>query len=152
MSLDGEVEALRRVPLFRGIDPTKLRLLAFMSERISFRPGERLCEQGERGDAAYIILSGEADILVRTPQGEQAVAKVKENDIVGEIAILIDVPRTASVVAATELNALSVSKDSFLKLLSHFPEMSLEIMRVLAQRLERTTRDLAQLRASAAGR
>lgn len=147
MSLDVEVDALKQVPLFRGIEPTKLRLLAFMSERISFRPGERLCEQGERGDSAYIILSGEADIVVRTPTGEQAVAKVRKNDMVGEIAILIDVPRTASVVAVDELTALSVSKESFLKLMSHFPEMALEVTRVLAQRLERTTRQLAELQA-----
>lgn len=147
MSLDVEVEALKQVPLFRGIDPAKLRLLAFISERMSFRPGERLCEQGERGDSAFIILAGEADIVVRTPSGEQPVAKVKQNDIVGEIAILIDVPRTASVVAKGEVTVLSVSKENFLQLLSHFPEMALEVMRVLAQRLERTTRSLAESQA-----
>ena len=147
MSLDVEVEALKQVPLFRGIDPTKLRLLAFMSERVKFRSGERLCEQGERGDSAFIILSGEADITVRTPSGEQRVAKVRRNDMVGEIAILIDVPRTASVIAAGEVVALAVSKESFLKLMSHFPEMALEVTRVLAQRLERTTRQLAELQA-----
>ena len=148
MSLDVEVEALKQVPLFRGIDPTKLRLLAFMSERMKFRAGERLCEQGERGDSAFIILSGEADIAVDTPTGEQRVAKVRQNDIVGEISILIDVPRTASVVAAGDVVALSVSKESFLKLMSHFPEMALEVTRVLAQRLERTTRQLAELQAA----
>lgn len=147
MSLDVEVEALKQVPLFRGIDPTKLRLLAFMSERIKFRAGERLCEQGERGDSAFIILSGEADIAVRTPTGEQRVAKVRQNDMVGEIAILIDVPRTASVIASSEVIALAVSKESFLKLMAHFPEMALEVTRVLAQRLERTTRQLAELQA-----
>jgi len=147
VSLDVEVEALKQVPLFRGIDPTKLRLLAFMSERVKFRSGERLCEQGERGDSAFIILSGEADITVRTPSGEQRVAKVRRNDMVGEIAILIDVPRTASVIAAGEVVALAVSKESFLKLMSHFPEMALEVTRVLAQRLERTTRQLAELQA-----
>jgi CRP-like cAMP-binding protein len=148
VSLDVEVEALKQVPLFRGIDPTKLRLLAFMSERMKFRAGERLCEQGERGDSAFIILSGEADIAVDTPTGEQRVAKVRQNDIVGEISILIDVPRTASVVAAGDVVALSVSKESFLKLMSHFPEMALEVTRVLAQRLERTTRQLAELQAA----
>lgn len=152
MTLELEVDALKRVPLFRGIDPAKLRLLAFISELMSFRPGERLCEQGERGDNAYIILTGEADVVVDTPQGAQTVARVRQHDVVGEIAILIDVPRTASVVASTELSALSISKDNFLKLLARFPEMSLEVMRVLAQRLERTTRDLASTNAVAQGR
>ncbi len=147
MTLEGEVDALKQVPLFRGIDPAKLKLLAFISERMSFSPGERLCEEGERGDSAFILLSGEADIVISTPKGEQAVARVKRYDIVGEIAILIDVPRTASVVAATDVSTLAVSKENFLRLLLQFPEMALEVMRVLAQRLERTTRRVAELQA-----
>lgn len=145
MSLDIEVDALKRVPLFRGIDPAKLRLLAYISERIRFRQGERLCQQGERGETAYIILSGKADVVIRTGEGERAVAEVRQHDIVGEISILIDVPRTASVVAATDVTALAISKDNFLKMLTRFPEMGLEVMRVLAHRLERTTRDLARV-------
>ncbi|MBD8893442.1 cyclic nucleotide-binding domain-containing protein [Roseibium litorale] len=146
MSLETEVEVLRKVPLFRGIDATKLRLLAFISDRIAFKTGERLCTQGEEGDSAFIILAGSASILVNTPDGERPVAQIKENSIVGEIAILCDVPRTASVVATSDMDVLTVSKDDFLKLLKEFPEMSLEVMRTLALRLERTTRDLAAAR------
>lgn len=151
MSLDAEVEALKKVPLFRGVDDTKLRLLAFISERVSFRPGEQLCEQGERGDAAYIILDGAADIVIATSHGNETVATVKQNDVVGEIAILIDVPRTATVVATSEVLALAIAKENFLKLLKNFPDMAIEVMRVLAHRLERTTREVGRLRAGSAG-
>ncbi|WP_417684552.1 cyclic nucleotide-binding domain-containing protein [Roseibium sp.] len=150
MSLETEVEALRKVPLFRGIDETKLRLLAFISDRVEYRQGERLCSQGEEGDSAFIILKGAADVVVNTPDGERAVAQVSENSIVGEIAILCDVPRTATLVAACDMDVLTVSKDDFLKMLKEFPEMSLEVMRTLALRLERTTRDLAAARSGAA--
>ncbi|MBC00063.1 MAG: cyclic nucleotide-binding protein [Rhodobacteraceae bacterium] len=150
MTLDSEVDALRRVPLFRGIDATKLRLLAFISDRTHFAPGEELCRQGEEGDSAFIILEGEADIRVSTPDGERTVARLGQHSIVGEIAILCDVPRTATVAAATEMDVLTVSKDDFLRLLKEFPDMSLEVMRTLAQRLERTTQDLAAQKASGA--
>ncbi|MBO0345138.1 cyclic nucleotide-binding domain-containing protein [Roseibium limicola] len=149
MSLETEVEALRKVPLFRGIDETKLRLLAFISDRMEFQEGERLCTQGEEGDSAFIILQGSADVLVQTPDGERKVADVKENSIVGEIAILCDVPRTATLIAASNMDVLTVSKDDFLKLLKEFPDISLEVMRTLALRLERTTRDLAAARSGA---
>ena len=148
MTLDAEVDALRRVPLFRGIDATKLRLLAFISDRTRFAQGEYLCKQGEEGDSAFILLDGSAEIRVETPDGEKPVARLGRHSIVGEIAILCDVPRTASVVAAEELDVLTVSKDDFLRLLKEFPDMSLEVMRTLAQRLERTTQDLATLKAS----
>lgn len=140
------MEALRRIPIFRGVDEAKLRLLAFISDRIQFHPGEKLCEQGEAGDAALIILDGEADVRVQADDSIRTVACMKANDIVGEIAILCDMPRTATVVANSDMNVLSVSKDNFFRLLEEFPDMALEIMRVLASRLERTTRDLAMAR------
>ncbi|MEM9221240.1 MAG: Crp/Fnr family transcriptional regulator [Pseudomonadota bacterium] len=148
MSLDKDLEALRRVPLFRGIDDQKLRLLAFMSERARFETGECLMEEGAYGDVAYIIISGQADVVVNSKSGEQLVAKVGENDFVGEIAILIDVPRTATVRATSSLLALGIEKEQFFKLLTNFPDMAVEVMRALAHRLERTTREFGQLRAT----
>lgn len=146
MTLEAEVAALKKVTLFRGIDDAKLRLLAFISERVTFREGERLMEQGEKGDVAFIILKGSADVLIRTAKGEERVASVGENDFVGEIAILIDVPRTATVQATSSVSALAVSKDDFFKLLRNFPDMALEVMRVLAHRLERTTAEVGRLK------
>ena len=113
MSLNEEVEALLSVPLFAKIEPSKLKLLAFTSERLTFPAGQELFHQGDPGDAAYIILDGQADVVVDTPNGEFAVAKVGKNDFVGEIAILIDVPRTATIRAETELTTLAITKDLF---------------------------------------
>ena len=73
MSLNEEVEALRSVPLFAKVEPSKLKLLAFTSERLIYRAGQELFHQGDAGDAAYIILEGQADIVVDTPNGELAV-------------------------------------------------------------------------------
>jgi CRP-like cAMP-binding protein len=106
--------------------------------------GDELCEQGERGDAAYIILSGEADVLVDTPRGRLKVATLHRNDIIGEIAILCDVPRTATVVAASELETLRISKENFFELVTQFPQIGIEVMAELASRLHDTTQALTQ--------
>lgn len=150
MSLDADTQALRAIPLFRGVDDQKLRLLAFLSERMRFDEGENLVEQGDYGDTAYIILEGNADVLISSAAGEQCVASVSKNDFVGEIAILIDVPRTATVRAVTPITALSISKEHFFKMLSNFPDMAVEVMRALAHRLERTTREFGRVRAQLA--
>jgi len=139
MSLKEEVEILRNIPLFANIEPSKLKLLAFTSERLTYHPDQVLFHQGESGDAAYIILKGQADIIVDGPRGPLTVAKLERNAIVGEIAILCDVPRTATVKAATELVTLRISKELFFRLITEFPQIGIEIMRVLAERLERTT-------------
>jgi len=152
MSINSEVETLRTIPMFRTIEPGKLKLLAFISERMTFRPGEIMCTQGEAGDSAFIILDGQGDVLVDTGGGDRRkVAEIKKNDVVGEMSLLCDSPRTATVAAASEITALTVSKDNFFRILQEFPEVSLEVMRVLARRLERTTRDLAELRNQVSG-
>ena len=149
MSLNEEVGVLRRVPLFARLDPARLKLLAFTSERLTFPRGSELFHQGDPGDAAYIILDGEADILVDSPEGEIVVAEVTRHEFVGEIAILIDVPRTATVRARSELSTLVVTKEAFLEMAAEFPDVAIAIMRELAQRLADTTAQLTAARAAA---
>ena len=144
MSLSQEVDVLRNIPLFARIEPSKLKLLAFTSERIAYASGDVVMQQGDQGDAAYIIIEGAAEVLIDTPQGPLAVAKVGRNDIVGEMAILMDVPRTATIRATEPLVTLRISKELFFRLVNEFPQMAVEIMRELAGRLEKTTRQLRE--------
>lgn len=148
MSIDQEVEILRRIPIFSQIDAAKLKLMAFASERLTYKAGQMLFKQGEMGDAAYIVLDGTADILVDGADGPLRVAQLSENEIIGEIAILCDIPRTASVQAATELITLKITKELFFRMVMDFPEMGVEVMRVLAHRLEQTTNQLRVARAA----
>ena len=99
MSLEKEVDVLRKIPLFANIDPAKLKLMAFASERMTYEPGQPVVQQGGPGDSAYVIMEGTADVTVETPTGPLSVATLGPNDIVGDIAILIDIPRTATVTA-----------------------------------------------------
>ncbi|MGH6954448.1 MAG: cyclic nucleotide-binding domain-containing protein, partial [Alphaproteobacteria bacterium] len=115
MSLDEEVKLLRRIPLFTNIEPSKLKLLAFTSERLAYEPGQELFHQGDVGDAAYVIIEGEASVLVDSAAGAIEVATLSGNDIVGEISILCDVPRTATVRARTRLVTLKITKDLFFR-------------------------------------
>ena len=144
MSLNEDVERLRKIPLFAKIEPSKLKLLAFTAQRLTFNADESLFHQGDEGDSAYIIVDGDADVLVDSPTGPITVATVGKNDFVGEIAILCDVPRTATITAKTTLTAMRISKELFFQLVCQFPQMSIEIMRELARRLEVTTRQLQE--------
>jgi CRP-like cAMP-binding protein len=151
MSITDEVESLRRVPLFAKIDPSKLKLLAFASERLTYAPKQELFHQGDTADAAYILLDGAAQVSVDTPQGPLTVATMGKNDFVGEIGVLCDVPRTATVTATSQLVTLKISKDLFLRMLADFPALALEVIRELAHRLEMTTVQLREARAAGRG-
>lgn len=143
MSINQEVEMLRRIPMFSKIDPAKLRLLAFASERVTFPAGEVLFHQGDPADAAYLIIDGSVLVTVELESGPLLVAKVGKDQIVGEIGIICDVPRTATNTAEAQTTTLKITRDLFFQMINDFPVMGVEIMRVLAHRLEHTT---AQLR------
>lgn len=152
MSILTEVELLRRIPLFANIDTSRLKLLAFTSERLTFENGAILFREGDRGDSAYLILTGKVDISVASPNGEVVVASLGANNIVGEMSLLCETPRSATVTAAEPLDTLRIKKDQFFGLLRDLPQMTLEIMRELAVRLNNVNKELstahAKLRAA----
>jgi CRP/FNR family cyclic AMP-dependent transcriptional regulator len=143
MSLKQEFELLRRVPIFAEIEPSKLKLLAFMSERVGFDPGKRLVQQGDPADAAYLIIDGHAEVILETSAGPVIVATLGANVLVGEMGILGDVPRNATVRAKDRLIALRISKEPFMRMVREFPSMAVAIMQELAQRLEATNQQLS---------
>ena len=143
MSLQQEFEVLRRVPFFADIEPSKLKLLAFMSERVGFDDGKIVCRQGDPGDAAYLIIEGEADIVLEGgPSGSLTVATLGANEIVGEMSILTGAPRNATVRAKGRLIALRIAKEPFMRMVREFPAMAVSIMQELAHRVEANNNQL----------
>jgi len=142
MSLKQEFELLRRVPIFTEIEPVKLKLLAFMSERVAFDPGKLLMGQGDPADAAYLIIEGHAEVIAETPAGPVILATVGANEIVGEMGILCNAPRNATVRAKDRLVALRISKELFMRMVREFPNIAVSIMQELAHRLEANNNQL----------
>lgn len=147
MSLNKAVEAMQQTPIFTGIDPKRLRLLAFMSESLTYRAGELLFDQGDEGDSAFVVIDGSASVLINIGGEKKEVAVIGSKQIFGEMAVLCDIPRTAAIGAKSDLEVLRIDRDAFLKLLSEFTEVSLQVMRFLAARLEATTKDLGAAQA-----
>ena len=143
MSLKQEFELLRRVPMFAEIEPAKLKLLAFMSERVGFDPGKPLMRQGDPADAAYLIIDGHAEVVLETSGGPVIVATLGANEFVGDMGILCDAPRNATVRAKDRVVALRISKELFMRMVREFPTMAVSIMQELADRLTATNNHLS---------
>jgi CRP/FNR family cyclic AMP-dependent transcriptional regulator len=144
MSLQQETEMLRNIPMFSTMDAARLKLLSFTSERVSYMAGEEFIKQGEVGESAFVIISGEVEVIIETADGATAIGTVNANQLVGEVALLHSGRRTATLRAKTPINCLMLSKDVFFHLLREFPEFSLAVMRDLAARLERSTLQLRE--------
>ena len=144
MSLEQEVELIRRFPIFAKIQPAMQKLLCFSAERLTYDAGQVMFNAGDMGDAAYIVIEGSIEISVPTPGGPIVVNKLGRNDIIGEIAIFGDVPRTATATALTPVETLKISKELFEKVIRENPDAALELIRVLAARLANTTNQLSR--------
>lgn len=147
MILNDEVNVLRQVSMFSGIDPAKLKKLAFSSHRVHFEAGETLFHQGDDADHAYIIISGHAVVLTEGPSGAIPIAEIPAGNIVGEIALLCGGSRRATVRAAAPLDVLVIENKCFMRMLSEDGATCTKILRVLAERLAETTADLIAARA-----
>ena len=124
--------------------PSRLKLLAFTSERVHFEAGQAFFARGEAADAAYLILEGSAAVSIDGPFGPVRLALLGPNALVGEMGILADQPRSATVIADTATTALRIDRDVFIELLAQFPQISIAVMRELAVRLEQTNQRLAE--------
>ncbi|MDP9237789.1 MAG: cyclic nucleotide-binding domain-containing protein [Chloroflexota bacterium] len=109
-------DALRRYPLFRKIPPAQLDLLIARFEPRTLAAGETLFRQGDVGDRFYVLTAGALDVK----RGGRQIARLAPGEAVGEIALLSDTPRTATVRAVEPVELLSLSKDDFRDLLTRY--------------------------------
>jgi len=133
------VSLLRAVPLFAGLDPGKLKLLAFSSASLALADGEILICVGEPADAVYIIEAGDAEILIGDGDTGVRIGVFGKNWLVGELAVFLNEPRTATVRAIGELRVLRIDADVFLRIVSENPDVALNVMRILSDKLARMT-------------
>src|SRR5260370_7768847 len=122
MSLEQEVELIRQFPIFSKIQPAMQKLLCFSAERLTYDTGQVIFNAGDVGDSAYIIIDGTVEISVPTPSGPIIINNMGKNDLLGEIAIVGEVPRTATAKALTKLETLKISKQLFMKIIRQNPD------------------------------
>ena len=146
MSLEQEVELIRQFPIFSKIQPAMQKLLCFSAERLTYDAGQVIFNAGDPGDAAYVVIEGTVEISVPTPSGPIVINNMTKNDILGEIAIVGDVPRTATAKALSKLETLKISKELFMKIIRENPDAAVELIRILAARLASTTNQLTRTR------
>ncbi len=139
LSLMERVLLLRRVPLLAGLAPADLQPIAVIAHEHHFADGEVVFEQNEPGDEMYMIVSGEVRVIASRPgDADLEIARRAAGEVVGEMAIIDDEPRSASGIACGKVHALALDRKSFESLLRERPEVSLAVMRVLCKRLRQS--------------
>ena len=149
MDVFQEAEGLQQVPMFSKLDPAKLKLLAFTSEAISWKDGEILCRINEPSNTVFVILEGTVEILGTVRNDDVVLFTKTRHELVGEMAVLSNAPRSATLRAKDNLRTLNISNDAFLKLLTENSTVALNVMKQLSDKLALSTRALEVVKTEA---
>jgi CRP-like cAMP-binding protein len=125
------MELIRRVPLFSRCSKRELSEVASLADEVDLREGKELTRQGQRGREFFVLVEGSAEVR----KNGRKINTLKDGDFFGEIALVSQTPRTATVVATSPIRALVITDRAFRQLLSHSPEIQGKVLEALAERL-----------------
>jgi CRP-like cAMP-binding protein len=135
MSPIERVLALRKIPLFAELSPADLQSVAAIAEERTYADGDVIAGEGEVGDELHLVTDGAVAVVRGAGGARSSVARRGPGDVVGEMSIITRTPRIASLVAEGDVRTLRIGHREFESMIRERPEVSLAVMRVLAERL-----------------
>lgn len=153
MAIDALVKPFLRLPLFQGLKPLQLTEIVRRAERIVYKPGDLIIQEDKTGDAAIVIIAGEA-VILRSSDEQAAAEPVAEGSMVGELAMLVETVHTATVIAKSPVRALRLTREEMHALMSedaalaeHLTQKITARLHVLASELRAIDQALAEIAA-----
>ena len=130
------VDVLRQVWLFSGLDEQQLDAVSSLTFQKRFGPGELIVEEGRTGNGMYAIISGNVEaVKALGTEQERIVNRLGTGEVFGEMALLGEWPRTATVRAIDEVECLGIDRWVFLTQLERHPQVGIKLLQILAQKL-----------------
>lgn len=142
MAIKDDVALLKRIPLFGKVDESQLNVLAFSTERITVRAGEVLYKDGQPGSAAFVVVDGKIAIHRGSKAGGEADIIAGPGSLIGEQSMFASVPYRGTATAKEPVVALKISKELFYRVAEEFPDLAVEAMRAVNDKLDATLADL----------
>jgi CRP-like cAMP-binding protein len=134
---NAKIELLKSVPLFAGCSKSELRELAMTADEIDLRDGHVLTKEGRPGREFFVLVDGTA----RVTQKGRKIADLGAGDWFGEIALLTDAPRTATVTATSPVDVLVITDRSFRRVVETMPSIALKVLASVGERLARDAKN-----------
>jgi CRP/FNR family transcriptional regulator, cyclic AMP receptor protein len=142
--LDHKIELLKQVPFFDGLGESQLGIIAEAGEKCFFEAGENLIAQDEKGDRAFLIMSGKAS-CVRYEHGQPFAQDLWPGTLVGELGMLVETVRCVTVTASERLRALAIRREVFRTVMEAHPQIAIHISNKLLKRLHALATELREV-------
>lgn len=135
---------LRRLPLFADLPESDLHRLCRLAERVRFPAGSVVMEEGSPGDGLYIVTAGDLEVVKRESGRDLVLARLGTGELLGEMSLLEHTPRSATVRAVTDAEALVIQPEAFREFIASSPDAAAAILRTMATRLRSTEASLME--------
>lgn len=135
LARNAKIELLKKVPLFSECSKAELKELALVADELDLKEGRTLVREGRPGREFFILLDG----TVRVSRGGRKLNDLGAGDWFGEIALLTDTPRTATVTASSPIRVLVVTDRSFRRVVERMPTIALKVLASVGDRLAKDT-------------
>lgn len=136
ISVPDKILHLRRIHIFERLSITELAAVASVTDEAVFQPGEIVIKEGEPGETMYLIIEGEVSVNKSREQGHEIeLDRIGAGDYFGEMALFEDIPRSATIRTQKESRVLVLHKREFAEIVREYPQIALQICRVLGARL-----------------
>ncbi len=145
MRVKSDVEYLRQIPLFAGVDAAHLQVLSFSTKRRNFASGRLLFKEGETGSAAFMVIEGTVELFTGRRASRRQVAEAGEGALLGETAMVAGAPYSVSAKAESKVVALEITRKIFFAVADEFPGFAAHVMGALNERLEENLDDLKEI-------
>jgi len=139
------IENLQRVPLFMELDPDTLGRLAECMRAVTFPAGTKVVEMGERGRSLFLIADGTVRVLYPSRTTDFELARLGPGEFFGEMALLNDKPRSATVQALGEISVMVLQQDDFQKIVLESPPVALKLLEALSVRIRNADEHISTL-------
>ena len=140
----GNAEFLKRVSWFQDLDNKSLEAISNAAVEQSYQPGQLIMRQGDTGVGAFIIRSGKVDVIQDRDGKEVTIASLGPGDVVGEMSLLDEFPRSASVRATEPTTALGIQRWHFRGILQSHPQLAVALLPILSRRIRNAEGQLPQ--------
>ncbi len=138
-------ELFAHIPLFSGLSTAQLKVVQAATSELEFGPGENVVTIGQRGNTLYLIMEGQVQVLYPARSQEFELARLSAGDFFGEMALLNEEPRSATVRTLEPTRVLALAKEDFRKIIRESSDVAVELLRVLSVRIRNADEQLSGL-------
>ena len=135
MTLEGDIDILRRVPFFSGLPAEPLKLLAFSADARELADGSVLFRAGDPADEGHVVMEGRIELVRERDGGRQVLERLGPATLIGELALIVGTERPATAVASGRTRVLSIRRPLFRRMLTEYPDIAVAIRDQIAARL-----------------